>query len=135
MADRPAVEEVLCRYFCSHDAKRWEELSDCLLPEAGYELIVTATGESFEHQGATAIVDQIKAFKQRYTEQRHHLLTNFRFEEESEERCVVRSYVTVLHFGAAGITIVTAGECRDEVVRRGGEWRIAAKEMRLARTF
>ncbi len=135
MADRAAAEEVLSRYFCSHDAKRWDELDACLLPDTAYDLHVTESGESFHHQGAVAIIGQIKAFKERYSEPRHHLLTNFRFEEESAERCVVSSYVTVLHFGAESISIVTAGECRDEVVLRDGEWRIAAKEMRLARAF
>jgi 3-phenylpropionate/cinnamic acid dioxygenase small subunit len=135
MADRGAVEEVLSRYFCSHDAKQWEELAGCLLPDTGYELVVAASEESFTHRGARAIIDQIKDFKQRYSEKRHHLITNFRYDDESDDRCVVRSYVTVLHFGQDGISIVTAGECRDEVVLRDGGWRIADKQMRLERAF
>ncbi|HWI22482.1 MAG TPA: nuclear transport factor 2 family protein [Baekduia sp.] len=133
-APRYLIEELLGRYAWAHDERDFDALAELFTEDARYEMRVKG-GESHEQVGPVAIVGQIREFKERYTEQRRHVITNFRYDEETEDRAVVRSYLTVLHIGADRIDVVTAGIYRDEVVLRDGRWRIVAKSLELEHGF
>lgn len=131
---RNLIEELLGRYGWAHDERDFDALGELFIEDARYELRVKG-GEHHRQRGREAIVDQIRAFKTRYTEPRRHVITNFRYDAETEDRAVVRSYVTVLHIGSERIDVVTAGVYRDEVVLENGHWRIAAKSLELEHGF
>ena len=134
MTSRPYIEELLGRYAWAHDARDFDALAAVFTEDAQYEMRIKG-GESYRQSGRAAIVSQIREFKQRYAEERRHVITNFRYDAESPTRTLVRSYVTVLHFGAASIDIVTAGVYTDEVLQTDGVWLIASKTLDLERGF
>lgn len=133
-AARHHIEELLGRYGWAHDERDFDALGALFIEDARYELRVKG-GEHHRQRGRAAIVEQIRAFKTRYTEPRRHVITNFRYDEEADDRAVVRSYVTVLHIGSERIDVVTAGVYRDEVVLLDEGWRIAAKSLELEHGF
>lgn len=129
---RHMIEELLGRYAWAHDERDFDSLADLFTEDATYEFCVHG-GESLRRQGRSVIVNQIKEFKARNLEQRRHLITNFRYDEETSRRAVVRSYLTVLQITTEGVEVVTSGVYRDEVVLdEANTWRIAAKSLELA---
>jgi len=69
------------------------------------------------------------------TDQRRHVITNFRFLEQADERVEVRAYLS-LHVTDGGVLAVTsAGVYRTTVVRVGDGWRFAKLDLALDAPF
>jgi 3-phenylpropionate/cinnamic acid dioxygenase small subunit len=126
---------VLCAYGMHHDARDFKSLADCFTDDVAYRMQITGTNTNIERRGSAEVVDQIRMFKDRQTDQRRHVITNFLIVDVSSGQVMVRSYVTVLAVQGEQLDVVTCGEYRDVVVRTPSGWRIAEKTLVLDKGF
>jgi 3-phenylpropionate/cinnamic acid dioxygenase small subunit len=133
--DRQAIEQLLSSYGFHHDARDFDALGDCFTQDATYTLVVVAGETIGPRQGSAEIVEQIRLFKSRQTDQRRHVITNFLFDQVTAARTRVRSYVTVIAVSDGALEVVTSGVYTDIVVRTEHGWRILEKTLRLDKDF
>lgn len=131
----PAITELLSRYTWAHDSRDFDALQACFTETASYTMTIAGGPTSAPTVGGEAIAALVRSFKEKQTDQRRHLITNVVVDELSEDKATVRSYVTV--FATEGDTsrLVTTGICSDEVIKTGGNWKFARKDMHLDKGF
>lgn len=133
--DLHAIEQLLSSYGFHHDARDFDALGHCFTSDASYTMVI-ADGETIgPRQGSAEIVEQIRVFKSRQTDQRRHVITNFLFDQATATRARVQSYVTVIAVSDGALEVVTSGVYADVVVRTEDGWRIAEKTLRLDKAF
>lgn len=133
--DRHAIQQLLSSYGFHHDARDFDSLAECFAEDATYTMVVAGSEPIGPRLGRDAIVDQIRIFKSRQTDQRRHVITNFLFDQETASRARVRTYVTVIAVADGVLEVVSSGVYTDIVVRTERGWRIADKRLHLDKGF
>ena len=133
--DRQAIQQLLSSYGSHHDARDFDSLAQCFTENAAYTMVVAGAEPIGPRLGRDAIIDQIRIFKSRQTDQRRHVITNFLFDQETASRARVRTYVTVIAVADGVLEVVSSGVYTDIVVRTEWGWRIADKRLHLDKGF
>jgi 3-phenylpropionate/cinnamic acid dioxygenase small subunit len=133
--DRHAIQQLLSSYGFHHDARDFASLAECFTEDASYTMVVAGADPIGPRLGRDAIVDQIRIFKSRQTDQRRHVITNFMFDQEAISKARVRSYVTVIAVADGVLDVVSCGFYTDVVVLTELGWRIADKKLHLDKGF
>jgi hypothetical protein len=125
--DRFEIIEVVQRYATAADTRDWKLLDQTFTPDV--------RGDFGEFQ--LRDVEGVRAMMRQHLDgcgPTQHLLGNFRIEIDGDTAhctCAVRAF----HAGRganAHLTYELFGEYRDELVRTGAGWRIAARSMHIS---
>jgi len=133
--DRHAIQQLLCSYGFHHDARDFASLTRCFTEDASYTVVVAGADPIGPLLGREAIVDQIRIFKSRQTDQRRHVMTNFMFDQEAKSKARVRSYVTAIAVTDGVLEVVSCGFYTDIVVLTESGWSIAERMLHLDKGF
>jgi len=118
MADLAAIQQLLSRYCFAHDSQDPEMLATTFAKDA------TLLGITGRDEIAARYADGYKHL----TARRRHVLTNFLILEDSDERAVVQSYITLYLIRGEELELHLIGVYRDEVIVEDGEWKILSRE-------
>ncbi len=130
LRDRLAIQDLLIRYGTSLDAKDWQRLSTCFLPDA-----VADYGTLGEHKGY-AKIEQICRNALEPLDGSQHYITNFEIEVQ-DDSATSHCYLMAQHIRNSaqdGPHFVLAGTYRDELVRTPQGWRITRRELKTTWT-
>lgn len=123
--DRIAITDVINRYGTTIDAGDYEGLASCFSPDA-----VVRYGGGREFRGGEAVAEFVKGATVELVAQQH-LLGNHEIALDGD-RATATTYLHATQIEgeeAGGGVIVTGGIYRDVLVRTGGGWLIAEREM------
>jgi ketosteroid isomerase-like protein len=132
MADRERIRDLFADYGCANDERDRELLVRLLAADASFEIeIPTQDVELGPFEGAQAVEDFIMGDLSAQTDQRRHVITNLRFENETEDRADVRAYLSLHVTDGGALEVRCAGVYRTTVVLEGGTWRFRRIALRL----
>ena len=123
--DRIAITDVINRYGTTIDAGDYEGLASCFSPDA---VVRYAGGREF--RGGEAVAEFVRGATVGLVAQQH-LLGNHEIALDGD-RATATTYLHATQIEgeeAGGGVIVTGGIYRDVLVRTGGGWLIAEREM------
>jgi hypothetical protein len=132
MADWFEVHNLLVRYTTSLDACDKEAVVDCFAPDGWLESPVLGRFEG--EAGIRAFVDRTIKVRDERGGQFRHVISNLRVEIEDDRgraTCYLLDYLTV----GGKTALLSPGEYRCELVRRGGAWKIASRTVRMDHVF
>jgi len=129
------IHELLGRAAYAFDERNIEALQQCFSPEATM-LVNIADGQSFgPFNGREAIMGLMTATLDAQTDMRRHIISNFIFEEEGDDRARVLSTVVVTSAENGQIKLVTSGAYDDIVTRADDAWQIVERKLKLELGF
>lgn len=126
------VHNLLVRYASSLDACDVEAVVDCFTPDGTLDSPVL--GRFAGHDGIRAFARRTVKVRDERGGQFRHVVTNLRVVTDGD-RAVAHSYL--LDFLTVGGTteLLSPGEYRCDLVRVGGQWRLAHREVVMDRSF
>lgn len=130
-SDKLKIQELLSRAAYYFDERRLRELGACFASDARMLVHIAGSGDVGPFQGREAIMKLMSDTLASQTDVRRHVISNFFFEAEAEERATVISSLVVSSVEDGKVQVIISGIYRDEVVRRDGEWRIADRHLDL----
>lgn len=132
MADRESIRELFADYGYANDTRDRELLARLLAPDAGFEISIPGQGvELGPFEGAEAVEEFITADLAAQTDQRRHVITNFRFENETDDSADVQAYLSLHVTDGGRLEVRCAGVYRASVVLDGGTWRFRRIALQL----
>ncbi|NIP14113.1 MAG: nuclear transport factor 2 family protein [Pseudomonadales bacterium] len=130
-AVRLAIHDLLGRSAYALDERHVEMLEGTFTEDASFELDIEGVEGTMSFEGREAIMGLITDSMAEQTDQRRHVVTNVFFEDVAEERAKLVSNITITSVEHGQIRLVTSGLYRDEVLLKGGEWRIHRRRIEL----
>lgn len=132
MADRESIRELFADYGYANDERSRELLARLLAADASFEIAIPDQGvELGPFEGAAAVEEFIMADLTAQSDQRRHVITNLRFENETDDSADVRAYLS-LHVTAGGtLAVRCAGVYHASVVLDGEAWKLRRIALRL----
>lgn len=135
MADKHAVLDLFADYAWANDAGDVPLLRGLFTDDASLQISIAGSDDVYGPFVGEGIAEFMSSAWDAQTDQRRHVITNFRFVEESDDRAVVRAYLS-LHVTDGGVLRVTsAGVYETEVVRQDGGWRFSRLDLALDAPF
>lgn len=136
-SDKLEIQELLSRAAYAFDERKLEELSNCFAPKAEMLVHIAGVGDVGPFVGRDAIMKLMSDTLESQTDVRRHVISNFFFEDEAKDgrSATVVSGLVVFSVENGKISAITSGIYRDEVVRRGGTWRIRQRRLDLDLPF
>ncbi|MCK9250392.1 MAG: nuclear transport factor 2 family protein [Solirubrobacteraceae bacterium] len=136
MADRQAILDLLSDYAWANDTADVPLLGELFATDATMRITIAGVDEPFgPYVGRDAIVEWMGGAWKAQTDQRRHVITNHRFENEQDDRADVRAYLSLHVTDGGKLQVTSAGVYRTTVVRDGDRWRIAALDLALDAPF
>jgi 3-phenylpropionate/cinnamic acid dioxygenase small subunit len=119
VVDRLAISDVLIRYATAMDSRDWELLASCFTDDAVLDYDTSGTfGRDDFADHCRAGLARMKATQ--------HCVTNHVISIDGD-RARSTSYVIAQHVRENDVTFTLGGSYTDDLVRDGGDWRIAER--------
>lgn len=132
MADRERIRELFADYGYANDERDRELLVGLLAADASFEIAIPGQGvELGPFEGAAAVEEFIMGDLTAQTDQRRHVITNLRFENETDESVDVRAYLSLHVTDGGRLEVRCSGVYQTSVVLDGGTWRFRRIALRL----
>ncbi|MDG2303509.1 MAG: nuclear transport factor 2 family protein [Candidatus Binatia bacterium] len=125
LRDRLAIQDLLVRYGTSLDAKNWERLATCFLPDA-----VADYGTLGDHKGYDKI-EKICRNALEPLDGSQHFISNFEITVDGDvaKSCCYLMAQHIRKSAPGGPHFILAGVYRDDLVRTSDGWRISRREL------
>ena len=134
-SDKLKIHELLSRAAYYFDERKLEELGACFAPSATMLVRIAGVGDVGPFEGRDAIMKLMSDTLESQIDVRRHVLSNFFFEAESKKSATVVSSLVVCSVENGQINVIISGIYRDQVVRKGDEWRIQHRHLDLDLPF
>jgi hypothetical protein len=135
MTSREEITELLSTYCWAMDSAEFGLLNEVFTADASFGIEIPDTDPVGPFAPRDAIVDFISGSVSGMGDQRRHVATNFRFDNEGEEKAHLTSTLTLISIADGKATIVSTGVYDVNVAREDGAWRIAAMTIKLDLPF
>lgn len=136
MKNLTTPENTLHSYAYAYDTLDADTLADCFTEDGVFSYAIAGGASGGPITGRSEIAQMNKATMEAQTGSgiRRHVITNV-FGSVDGDTADYLSYL-VLTLATGGVqTVVTTGVYRDHLVRRDGEWRLAARHLELDLPF
>jgi 3-phenylpropionate/cinnamic acid dioxygenase small subunit len=110
-------------------------LGDSFSKDASFTIHLAGSDGWGPYTGRSTIVDWLASVMKTQTDQRRHCLSNLRFEELTDSRAAVVSFLTLTAAEHGKARLLTTGWYRDELIREDGAWRVCKKDLHLDAAF
>ena len=133
--DKLAVHELLSRAAYYFDAQDEDGLAACFVDDCPMRVNIGKDQALGPFEGRDAIMDLMRASWDAANDVRRHVICNIFFESTNAKEATVVSTLVVSALDADEITLVTTGVYRDRVKKVDGDWKIAARQADLDKSF
>ena len=135
LEDKQSISELLARSAYGLDMKDLSLLESCFAEDANFSLAIEGIEEVSKFVGRQEIMGLFTGALDAQTDERKHVISNLWYAEEGGDSATVVSYLS-LFATENGLTIlVTTGLYTDRVVKVGGEWKVADRDLKLDRPY
>jgi 3-phenylpropionate/cinnamic acid dioxygenase small subunit len=131
MADRQAIHDLLMDYAWAMDDRDFDLLADVFHKDASFTIDITGADSFGPFEPGSGVVEFISSTTQQQTDQRRHVITNIRVEEETDSDATVTSTLTLNVVDGGTLTVQSVGVYRAECVDDGDRWRIRGFNLAL----
>lgn len=135
MADRQAVLDLFADYAWANDAGHVPLLEQLFTEQASLQISVAGSDDVYGPFVGSGIVEFMSSAWAAQTDQRRHVITNFRFTSEAEDRAEVRAYLSLHVTDGGTLRVTSAGVYETVVVRVGEGWRFERLDLALDAPF
>jgi 3-phenylpropionate/cinnamic acid dioxygenase small subunit len=129
------IQELLSRAAYYFDERRLADLANCFSVDATMLVNIAGVGDVGPFDGREAIMQLMSQTLDSQTDVRRHVISNFFFEAEEKKAATVVSSLVVFSVENGEIKAIISGIYRDEVIRKGGVWRIRDRRLDLDLPF
>lgn len=135
MADRTAVAELFGSYGAANDTHDLALMESCFTADATFTLHIAGSDSIGPLSPRPAIMEFFGAALGAQTDQRRHVLTNFRYLEDKDDSAAVDAYLTLLVSDEGRTEAKSAGRYETAVVADGDRWRFRSMVLWLDSPF
>jgi hypothetical protein len=135
MADRQAVLDLFSDYAWANDAGDVPLLERLFTEQASLQISVAGGDDVYGPFVGPGIVEFMASAWAAQTDQRRHVITNFRFTSEADDRVEVRAYLSLHVTDGGRLQVTSAGVYETVVVRVGDRWRFERLDLALDAPF
>jgi|ERR687897_172139 3-phenylpropionate/cinnamic acid dioxygenase small subunit len=122
MADRQAINDLFADYAWAMDARDFDLLAQVFHDDASFTIPIEGADTVGPFSPGSAVVEFISSTTQGQTDRRRHVITNVRFEEESDNEARVTATLTLIVIDNGQLTVQSTGVYRAECVNSGSRW-------------
>ena len=122
MADRQAINDLFADYAWAMDARDFDLLAQVFHEDASFVIDITGGDSYGPFSPGSAVVEFISSTTQGQTDQRRHVITNLRVEEESDSDAKVTATLTLNVIDEGKLTVQSIGVYTAECVASGDRW-------------
>jgi 3-phenylpropionate/cinnamic acid dioxygenase small subunit len=131
MADRQAIHDLFMDYAWAMDARDFDLLADVFHKDASFTIDITGADSFGPFEPGSGVVEFISSTTKQQTDQRRHVITNLRVEEETDSDATVTATLTLNVVDEGTLTVQSIGVYRAECVDAGDRWRIRGFNLAL----
>lgn len=135
MADRAKIGDLWGSYGTANDLRDLDLVESCFTEDASFTIHIAGAGSVGPLQPRKEIVAFFRDALTTQTDQRRHVLTNFRYLEDTEHQARITAYLSLLVTDNGQTVLKSAGIYETEVVRDGGDWRFHSMVLSLDSPF
>ena len=122
MADRQAITDLFADYAWALDANDFDLLAQVFHEDASFTINIAGADPVGPIEPGAAIVEFIRGTVQGQDDQRRHVITNMRYESESDAAAQVTATLTLIVVANGSLSVQSTGVYHVEIVQEGGTW-------------
>ncbi len=130
MADRQAINDLFADYAWAMDDRDFDLLAQVFHEDASFVIYIPEVDPVGPFSPGSAVVEFISETTKGQTDQRRHVITNLRVDEESESDAKVTATLTLIVIDEGKLTVQSTGVYTAECVADGDRWQF--REFALA---
>lgn len=134
-ADKLEIHELLSRAAYGLDEQNLDIIENCFAPEASMIVRIAGQDDIGPFEGRDAIMQLMSDSIEAQTDRRRHLISNIFFDAEDDAAATVVSNLTLIATESDANRLITTGGYRDKVIKVGGKWLIANRDISLDLPF
>jgi hypothetical protein len=135
MADRAQIVDLWGGYGAGNDLRDFDLLESCFTEDVSFTVHIAGGDTVGPFQPRKDVMEFFRAALGTQADQRRHVLTNFRYLEESADRARVAAYLSLIVTDQGQTMTKSAGVYDTEVVLDGGQWRFRSIVLDLDSPF
>lgn len=135
MADRQGITDLFSDYAWAMDARDFDLLAQVFHDDASFTIDIPGADSYGPFEPGSAVVDFISSTTQGQTDQRRHVITNIRVDEETDSDATVTATLTLIVIDDGKLTVQSTGVYRAECVAAGGRWQFRGFNLALDLPF
>ena len=135
MADRQAIQDLFADYAWAMDARDFDLLADVFHEDASFTIDITGADSFGPFEPGSGVVEFISSTTKEQTDQRRHVVTNIRVEEETASDATVTATLTLNVVDDGKLTVQSVGVYRAECVDAGDRWKFRQFNLALDLPF
>ena len=135
MADRARIADLWGGYGAGNDLRDFDLLESCFTEDMSFTVHIAGGDTVGPLQPRKDVMEFFRAALGGQTDQRRHVLTNFRYLEEAADRARVGAYLSLIVTDEGQTVTKSAGGYDTEVVLDGGQWRFRSIVLDLDNSF
>lgn len=135
MADRAKIADLWGTYGIANDVRDLDLLESCFTEDASFTIAVAGADPVGPLMPRKEVLAFFRDALSAQNDQRRHVLTNFRYLEDADQRARMTAYLSLLVTDNGQTVAKSAGVYQTEVVLDGSTWRFRSMELRLDSAF
>jgi hypothetical protein len=135
MADRARIADLWGDYGAGNDQRDFDLLESCFTEDMSFTVHIAGGDTVGPLQPRKDVLEFFRAALGAQTDQRRHVLTNFRYLEEGADRAKVAAYLSLIVTDKGQTVTKSAGVYDAEIVLDGGRWRFRSMVLDLDSPF
>ncbi|MGH3495549.1 MAG: nuclear transport factor 2 family protein [Sciscionella sp.] len=135
MADRAKIADLWAGYGAANDLHDGELMESCFTEDASFTIHIAGADSVGPLQPREKVLEFITGAVSAQTDQRRHVLTNFRYFDDEEPRARVGAYLSLVVTDNGQTVTKSAGVYDAEVVLTDGQWRFRSMVLSLDSPF
>ena len=135
MADRAKITDLWGDYGAGNDQRDFGLLESCFTEDASFIVHIAGGDTVGPLAPRTDVMEFFRAALGAQTDRRRHVLTNFRYLQESADRALVVAYLSLVVTDQGTTVTKSAGAYDTEIVLDQGSWRFRSVILDLDAPF
>ena len=135
MADRQAIHDLFMDYAWAMDARDFDLLADVFHEDASFTIDIAGADSVGPFEPGSGVVEFIRSTTQQQTDQRRHVITNIRVEEETGSDATVTATLTLNVVDEGQLEVQSIGVYRAECVDVWDRWKFRGFNLALDLPF
>ena len=135
MADREKIADLWADYGAGNDKRDFDLLESCFTDDISFTVHIAGGDTVGPLQPRKDVLEFFRAALSAQTDQRRHVLTNFRYVEEGASSAKVAAYLSLIVTDNGQTVTKSAGGYQTEIVLDGGQWRFQSMILDLDSPF